>query len=266
MKKFYLLALTFVLVCGLGLGTGTALAVKVQQAVCIDGSGSISSANFTLLKEGLAKAVETVIPKDGSVELTVIQFGYPGPLLVKVEVGPTVITGLTYAGVAADIRAMPKGDWGTPMAEAIVLATAEITGSPNFPADEREVINISTNGYPGNPAAVIAARDAAVAAPNNIDLICAEAVPGANVAFLLDLVWPQPGVEIPPAGYPTPPGSKGFVRKVASYAEYGEAIEEKIRFIVEVPTLLQWGLLILILLIAGTGVLIMPRRKKVTLS
>jgi len=33
-----------------------------------------------------------------------------------------------------------------------------------------------------------------------------------------------------------------------------------------IPMLLPWGLLILVLLIAGTGVLIMVRRKKVTAS
>jgi hypothetical protein len=258
--------LIFLLVCSIVIGAGTTWsAVKVQQAVCIDGSGSISPAHFALLKEGLARAVEdpTTMPQDGSVELTVIQFGLSGVPNTRVEVSPTVITSQTVAdNVAATIRAIVQGNGLTPMPAAIDSAVARIIGSPNFPTAQRQVINISTNGAPQDKPGTVTARDNAVAA--GIDLVCSEAVPGADTTWLLTLVWPQPGVLIPPGDYPQPPGSAGFVRKVANYDEYEEAIKEKIRFVtgppIPVSTLL--GLIILTLVVSGfLGYRIFRRRR-----
>ena len=48
-----------------------------QLAMILDGSGSISSSDFNIMKEGLARSIEnaSIFPHDGNVELTVIQFG-----------------------------------------------------------------------------------------------------------------------------------------------------------------------------------------------
>lgn len=266
MKNRFSVVVIALLVCALGIGTGTAWgAVKVQQAVCIDGSGSISAANFGLLKEGLARAVEdpNTMPQDGTVELTVIQFGIG--VGAQVEVSPTVITSQVVADmVAAVIRGIAQGGGLTPMPAAIDMATAQITGSANFAGAERQVINISTNGVPQDQPGTITARDNAVAA--GIDLICSEAVPGANVPFMLTVVWPQPGVEIPPGVYPEPPGSAGFVRKVANYDEYEEAIKEKIRFVIRprVPLSTQLGLILLVVAVAGFFAFIIIRKRKLS--
>ena len=267
MRKRCVMVLVFLLVGILGFGTGTLWgAVKVQQAVCIDGSGSISSSDFGLLKEGLARAVEdpNTMPQDGTVELTVIQFGIGTG--AQVEVSPTVISSQTDAdNVAAAIRAIVQGNGLTPMPAAIDMATAQITGSANFAGAERQVINISTNGVPQDQPGTITARDNAVAA--GIDLICSETVPGADVPFMLTVVWPQPGVEIPPGDYPSDPDDYGFVRKVTSYAEYGEAIEMKIRVVTAPPIPLS-TLLGLILLMAVVGVffvhMILKRKKAIS--
>ncbi|GAF91054.1 unnamed protein product, partial [marine sediment metagenome] len=48
-----------------------------QMAMILDGSGSIFDNDWDIMLEGLATAIEDVgcFPHDGSVELTVIQFG-----------------------------------------------------------------------------------------------------------------------------------------------------------------------------------------------
>ena len=47
---------------------------KIQLAMVIDGSGSISPEDWTTILNGIADAVENNLPHDGSVELTIIQF------------------------------------------------------------------------------------------------------------------------------------------------------------------------------------------------
>ncbi len=48
-----------------------------ELAMILDGSGSISSYDWSIMREGLARSIEnsSVFPHDGNVELTVIQFG-----------------------------------------------------------------------------------------------------------------------------------------------------------------------------------------------
>lgn len=58
--------------------TGTdAYTEPTQLAMVLDGSGSISDSDWDLMRNGLANAIEnkSIFPHDGSVELTVIQFG-----------------------------------------------------------------------------------------------------------------------------------------------------------------------------------------------
>lgn len=89
-----------------------------QLAMVLDGSGSISSSDWNLMKEGLKQAIrnENVFPYDGSVELTVIQFGggswFSNPY-AKVELSPIIITDNPidpgyYMDVSTDIRLINK--------------------------------------------------------------------------------------------------------------------------------------------------------------
>ena len=205
--------------------------VTMQLAVCLDGSGSISVGNFDIMKEGLAEAVEdpTVLPQDGSAELTVVQFGAGSGAVLEVD--PVVINSQAVASSTANhIRNITKGNGGTPMDKAIKMATTAITGSPNFRTDNWQVINISTDGIPSSKPNTILARDDAIAA--GIDEIDAEAigVSSANFDWIRDyLVWPSPGVAAPPYP-PRPPDPlfRGFVCEVANFSEYAVAIKEKL--------------------------------------
>ena len=50
---------------------------QVRVCIAIDGSGSIYSSDFSLMKTGLAEAVQdpTVVPQNGTVEFAFIEFG-----------------------------------------------------------------------------------------------------------------------------------------------------------------------------------------------
>lgn len=210
--------------------------VRVQMVVCVDGSGSISAAEFDLMQEGLALAVENpaILPQDGSVELGVNLFGWESPPHAEEVVAMTVIDSQAAAdAVAAAIRAMTQPTGWTPTGAAITLATEMMQGSANWDVADLHIINISTDGHPepdNQVATAEAARNAAIAA--GITHIYAEAI-GVEAQWLNwmrdYIVWPQPGVIVTtPDQYPEPPGSKGFVRVVESFEQYAEAIAEKI--------------------------------------
>jgi subtilisin-like proprotein convertase family protein len=196
--------------------------------VAVDGSGSISSSDFNLSKQGLAAAVRdaSVLPRGGAVQLTIVQFGVSGG--ARVEVAPALITDDASANVVAtQIEAMTQGNGSTPMDAAIDLCSAQMaSGCPGG----KQVINIITDGSPDSQSATVTARSNAVNA--GIDQVNAEAVgPGANVTFLRDqLVFPQPGYEAPPFA-----GSNGFVIKVASFQDFASAIRAKFGQIVGPP-------------------------------
>lgn len=158
MRKHYLLTgvLLSALILGSIVGAGPPAAanngVKTQMAMILDGSGSIVSDNWGIIKEGLASAVEntTCVAHDGSVELTVVQFGYSSLQgYAKVEVPPTVIDSeATAAAVADAVRAIPYGGWSTPMAQGIKLAADTVATSTNFDPGVKQVLNLVTDGNP----------------------------------------------------------------------------------------------------------------------
>jgi len=204
--------------------------VNTQVAFVIDGSGSIDASEWALMINATASIIEdpTCISRNGTVELTVIQFAESTATL---EVPPTVVDSQATAETIADgVRAISKRGGLTPTGAGIRMAKEQIIGSPNFDPSGRQIINLITNGHPEpeetEPAIAIAERNAAVTA--GIDEIYSEAVGVAQVwlEWLRDnIVYPEPGVIAPP--YPDPPGSQGFVRKVTSFAEFEEALHEK---------------------------------------
>lgn len=202
--------------------------LSLQLAVILDGSSSIDTVEWAVQRIGLHDAVYNgVVPRDGSVELTVIQFASGLPSGVRTEVPPTVITGGNWDEVATTIQNIVKGNGITPMHLGIQRAVEEITGSPYFPITSKQVINISSDiGEYTLPSSEIieAARDAAIAA--GIDEISAEGIGDirtVDIEWLRDsVVWPQPGT-IAPLFIP------GWVYVVENAAEFENAIGEKIQ-------------------------------------
>ena len=131
--------------------------VSVQLAFVLDGSGSIGQSNFNIALQGLAAAIRdpATVPQDGSVELTIIEFG--DSILAKVEVMPVVITSQTVANTIADLlcqgtscstHALEYLGGYTPTASAIYLATDTLKASPNYADWKRQAINLVTDGGP----------------------------------------------------------------------------------------------------------------------
>lgn len=196
----------------------TPAAAAVELCAALDGSGSISTAQFALQLEGLARAVEdpAVVARDGSVTLAVVVFMWGA----AVEVPATVVGGEEDAlAIAAAVRAISPVPWPLNHRTDMVAAIQACLGQFRDPA-ARWVIDVSTDG--GHSASLgsdpIAARDAAVDA--GLDALNALGVGAADFAFLERLVWPQPA---------SPPPGDGFVVAVPDFAAYVEAMREKVR-------------------------------------
>lgn len=230
----YILSLFLIL-----LGSNLYAAPKLDLALCMDSSGSVSAADFLLQLNGTAASIEdpSIVPQNGTVRITVLQFGSA----VTVEVAPTIITAGNAATVATAVRAIAKSGGGTNMSGCIDLATTTIMAAA--PASTKQVIDLSTDGQPNNAANTTASATAAAAA--GVDALNALLVGGGtNPAFMGGLVFPQPNG-----------GNNGFSKEIANFSEYETAITKKIRAEVApggsqaIPTLSEWGMFALIFLL-----------------
>jgi hypothetical protein len=241
-------------------GPAAALAsngVVWQMGICLDGSGSIDAGEWNIMLSGLQDAVgdPALVPQDGTVELTVVQFAGRNPEdpanYATLEVGPVVIDAGNVATIVAQIGSIPQGGGVTPLAAGIDLLVQtmkyEADGSTvrgNWTDADWHAINISTDGLPNRPVDTATAKDAAEAAAANavaegIDEIDAEGVGfqpsdlqwmAGQQAGSDGIVYPTPGVIVPPEPYPPRPPSgdfKGFVRACADFEDYSDAIKEK---------------------------------------
>lgn len=124
-----------------------------QLALVLDGSGSINAGDWEMMRTGLANAINnsSILPHDGSVQLTVIQFGtYVGSSLgySRVEIDPTQINDSTIAkNISDNITYLSQGIGGTPIAGGIYLATDQLF-SHNFDKSHRQAIILVTDGVP----------------------------------------------------------------------------------------------------------------------
>lgn len=233
-----------------------------QMAIILDGSTSISPADWIIMKNGLAAAIEDPdsFPHDGSAELTVIQFGgyYGENPNAIVQVGPIVIDGSNYDDVADDLEGIPQMKGWTPMACGVALAIDTLETSDNFDT-HRHVFTLVTDGQPNavynledgdykmepgswgtdpedyenGKASTVVARNYLIGKLIFGDEFDAIAVgngsggyPGPDIEWLRDsIVWPN--------GYEAPPFDQGpgWVRHVDDYQEFADTIKEELRVI-----------------------------------
>jgi len=116
-----------------------------QLAMILDGSGSISSNDWSLMRDGLAQSIEnaSIFPHDGNVELTVIQFGQTK---AQIELKPTVVTKNNYIAIGNQIRSISQLRGTTPMGCGIRLAADQLRNIGNFDANKRQIITLITDG------------------------------------------------------------------------------------------------------------------------
>lgn len=220
--------------------------VTTQLCLILDGSGSVGSSNWTIIVEGVASAIEDNLPHDGSVELTVIQFG-DGSLYAVVEVSPTVVTLANFQTIANNVRAIVYDSGpSTPTAHGIYLGWKEMNASQHFSTAERQLINLVTDGEPNernNNATtnldgiggidhwddVIAAKNIAVS--QGLDELDMEGIgisTGSRDWFKDWTLHPQPGHIAPDEGF-----IPGWIRVVANAEEFALAIKEKFEAILD---------------------------------
>ena len=193
----------------------------------MDGSGSMYGSPFDTEKEGLAKAIEdpNIIPRDGSVSVTVIQFSGYGAQ--KVEVPPTIITSQAVADqVAATIRNIVMISGLTYFADAINLGVSTIMNWQEH--GTRQAINLITDGGNFDISETLAASDNAMSA--GIDIINAIGVGlGVDIDNLWDIVQPHyPGY---PDSAQRPTSSStdyGYVWSLTTWQEFLPVVAEKI--------------------------------------
>jgi hypothetical protein len=229
--------------------------VKVQLVIIMDGSGSISNADFLTMINGIANALSdpAVVPQNGTIEFGLVQFS--GNLTdpttrtagAFLEVPMTIVTAQSIGSIAERVRATVKGGGFTPMVSGIRLAAAIATGDKARPG-ANQVFNVVSDGQPNLPAPpseakrqTLEARDEAVRA--GLDQLDAEGMGDVEREpefkdFLLQLVWPQPGVVAPPF----PPGHKnGFVIIVKTFANLENALKQKLVATINEPPVADPG-------------------------
>jgi len=223
-----------------------------QMAMILDGSGSISSTDWDIMITGLADAIddENIFPHDGSVELTVIQFGdYDSSSPhAQVEIPPTIITDTNLANITDDIKSIEQLGGATPLGCGIRLAADQLLYVGSFDPDYRQVINLITDGIPncewipgaytgtwkdpdiyGYDPGKASAEEARAYLLNELEMtedqdeFDIEAIGSEpDIDWLLDnIAWPQPGYDN------WPPTGPGWVRQISDYTEFVEIIGQK---------------------------------------
>jgi hypothetical protein len=195
-----------------GLCSSTTVKPAIDLALCMDGSGSVSPDNFQLQLQGTAAAIEdaAIIPHDGTVRLSVLQFSGSS----RVELSPTMIDADNVSTIAERIRGIRRMGGGTSIHACVDQATQTIVNAR--PATAAQVIDVSTDGGSSQSAAVQAANRAEAA---GIDALNALAVgAGANLTVLNAMVFPRTGGE-----------GDGFVVAVPDFQAYANALAGKIR-------------------------------------
>ena len=234
--------------------------VGLQLCLVLDGSSSVTTTEWNTTKESIADAVVAMVPRNSTVEITVVQFGYTsGDGYAAVEVSRTLITGSSYGTVANKIRDMTQGRGSTATVHGLYLAWKTLKGSSRFNASGRQVINLMTDGLPNvrnsnatsdlDKSGSINAKDDAIAVvteatSQGLDELDIEAIAmKQNDAdwFKSWLVQPQPGIVAPPFT------KAGWIRTLANATEFKNTINQKFEEVIpEFPPILLVPMLIIV--------------------
>ena len=214
-------------VAALLVGGAPALADTIDLGFSIDGSGSINGSDFTLQTEGLAAAFAN-IPTSGDIEyrLAVTQFAGFGTTTI---IEPTIVSAANIAGLQSAVQGTFQSGGGTPLAAGITSLVDLFAADGGL--GDTTLLNLSTDGAPNSQSASTTAVADALAA--GVDGISFEAVGLANISFLQTLARPgASGVVVTDLDAIPDPTTQGFVIDVASFDDFGAAIDAKIGEIV----------------------------------
>jgi len=202
-----------------------------QLAFVLDESGSVGSGNYSTVINGLAAGLTAHLPINGSIEVSVVEFSSGASATIT----PTLVTSQAVKDqLVMDVQALTYGGGGTNIANAIDVAVTTLTGSANF-GTGASLINLATDGGSSLAASLASSAAAQMA---GITGISAEGIGSANIADLLQIVYPAPGVLVDLTMGDTVPNpvTSGFVIDVDTFSDFEDAIDAKIQQTIIVTT------------------------------
>lgn len=236
MKKIHFMsvALMAILVTSIG-GLQQASAIMGTNALpsggsidlyeLLDGSGSIQSGDWTLMKQGLVNSLNAAVTSAdyGKLRISVIVFassaGAP-------SCQQSINSAADLTTLNTCILALVQPGGGTCMTCAYNSLITELGVSPLTGANDRSIVDLVTDGVPNNQGTTATAVTTAIAA--GLDSNIALGVGSANTAFLASITHPgaSPG-PIDPVPLPDPL-VQGFVVTANSFADFEAAMTEKL--------------------------------------
>jgi len=245
--------------------------VRFQLCLVLDGSSSLTVTDWNTTIDGIANFINNSIPKDSTVELALVEFGYSSSDgYAKIVLTPTVVSNANSGTLASQVMALTQGGSGISTAAGIQLAWLAFKGSSNFANASSHVINLVTEYLPavrngeatsdldGN--GVVDARDDAIeavvtAAGQGLNELDVEGVGMDNSTatwFQHYVVWPQVGIVAPPFS------KAGWIRTVTNATEFANTISQDFPEIVPEFSSIQ----IIPLLIVATFLAVLIRKRK----
>lgn len=217
--------------CAIAIGVAMPLQAEadvIQLGFILDRSGSIGSGNWSTIVNGLSNAINTLVPADGSYEISVVTFATNATTTVNHVLIDSIAT---RSAVAATVAGMSYAGGTTNYTAAFSNMLAALQGSTQ--TISRSYVNFATDGDPNpNSANGLAERDAMIAW--GVDNISIEGI-GVNstTAGILkaSYCYPGPCDDSSPYNFP----DQGFYIGVADAQGYADAIGHKIQTITGVP-------------------------------
>lgn len=239
--------------------TSQAFAATVKLGFALDDSGSMSTNEYNLQKQGLANAL-ALLPTNGTYEIAVVKFNSSAQQILA----PTVVSAANLATIQATITGAARNGGSTCIGCGIQLLV-DLFG--NIGTDIG-LINVSTDGgnNVGNPTTAVTA-----AVNAGFDGLSFEAVgvsSASTLADLADLAFPG-NVQVYQSGATLPnPLTESFVIRVNNFNDYEAAIGAKLQRIIDVTDPTDPNVIPLPagawLLITGMGGIAMIRRRRKT--
>lgn len=163
-RRFHCLFLSIAIAVPAAMAAGVSPALAARDIVIIvDGSGSISDADFAIQKQGINAALsdDKVVPRDGSIALAVVQFSLVGTIATRVEVSYTIVDEeQDITSIKAQVAAISQIGALTNPGDGINTATAILNANARTGATQEYCL--STDGLPNSGADVGSALATAI--------------------------------------------------------------------------------------------------------